>query len=808
MRKILLVLGVILTCSINLFAQTTLDLKKPHTEYLHKLVTLNSDITEENTTITDYTINMDFVLNDIAAGPCFGAKDANNFFMWQINIETGRVRFRPHSWLNGGGVCHENKDITTLINIQKGVIYPLRIEVKGNKASTWINNILIDSARINPRGGNYGYEKLGFRSAQAETSSTIESASYDNIKVITVENGAEKTLFSEDFSNLADFAFTGGTIVDGRLLMNKSLLSWQRIAGATPAKFTLETDMTILSKNGGILFAAKDVNNMYMWSISATDQAYPFIRRHIFTGNNVVTGDISIAAYFSKTDLIGKERHVKIDVDNDVIKTYIDDILVDTYKDTSGSLKSGYVGFRAFNNNSTDEVALYDNIVLTDYLLNKTTGIVEPVIIFSENFETGKNPFVGADTVKVAGNSKLKMSTIGSDLRVLQTSSDGKQIYLYPATNIPNSKTAPAIYKESYVNGAYFMVSQPSITAFFPKAENATNTAVLVIPGGGYEAVVSFNEGFATAQKLSEIGITAFVLKYRLPDDRIMIDRSIGPLQDAQRAIQIIRQRAGEWNIDPNKIGVIGFSAGGHLASTLGTHFNTITIDNKDNISLRPDFMILMYPVITMGKYTHQGSKNALIGTNALVNQVNLYSNEKQVTPNTPPTYIAHAYTDDVVPIQNSIKFDSAMVKANAMCEKHIFSSGGHGFGLTSPNPNENMVELIQDWLSIHGWLKQLTATKSILIESIVNLTAFPNPFVDNMSVSFKLPYSERNVVLEIYDSKGQMLKNTSMSNVDPNVIYTHTFKTTEFNEGIYFIKLTTSQEANVVKLLKINCRK
>jgi acetyl esterase/lipase len=805
MRNTLLLLGVLLAFSINLTANTTPEVKPLCAEYMQKSSVQKSDETANNTTITDYTINMDFVINNIAAGPCFGAKDANNFFMWQINIETGRVRFRPHSWFNGGGVCHENKDITSLINIQKGVIYTLRIDIKGNKASTWINNILIDSARVNPRGGNYGYEKFGFRSAQAEASTTIESATFDNIKVTTVESGVEKTLFSEDFSNPADFAFTGGTVVDGRLLMNISLLSWQRIAGATPAKFSLETDMTIISKNAGILFAAKDINNMYMWSISATDKAYPFLRRHIFTANNVVSGDVSIAAYFSSTDLIGKEKHVKIEVDNDVIKTYIGGILVDTYKDTSGSLKSGYVGFRAFNDNNTDEVALYDNIVLTDYLPNKITGVVEPVITLNENFETGNNPFVGADTVKVAGNSKLKMFTKGSDLRVLQSLSDGKQIYLYPAATIPNSKTIPATYKESYLNGAYFMVTQPSITAYFPKSEKATNTAVLIIPGGGYEAVVSINEGYATAQKLSEIGITAFVLKYRLPDDRIMTNRSIGPLQDAQRAIQIIRQRAGEWNLDPNKIGVMGFSAGGHLASTLGTHFNTITIDNQDNISLRPDFMILMYPVITMGKYTHQGSKNALIGLNASTNQVDLFSNEKQVTFNTPPTYIAHAYTDDVVPIKNSIMFDSAMIKANVMCEKHFFSSGGHGFGLTSPNPNENMVELIQNWLSNHGWLQQITATTDLHVEKSFDLTAYPNPFVDHLSVSFKLPYSERDVVLEIYDSKGQLLKNIYQSNVDANVVYTHTFKANQFNEGIYIVKLKTSQKVNTIKLMKMN---
>ena len=138
MKKILLILGIILTFSINLIAKATPDVKDLGTEFRQKSPTQKSDNTAENVAITDYTINMDFVLNNIDTGPCFGARDANNFFMWQINIETGRVRFRPHSWTNGVGVCHENKDITSLINIQKGVIYTLRIDIKGDKASTWI----------------------------------------------------------------------------------------------------------------------------------------------------------------------------------------------------------------------------------------------------------------------------------------------------------------------------------------------------------------------------------------------------------------------------------------------------------------------------------------------------------------------------------------------------------------------------------------------------------------------------------------------------------------------------------------------
>jgi alpha-L-rhamnosidase len=388
----------------------------------------NEDL--DPSTVTDYTISMDFQINDVAAGPCFGAKNAGNFFMWQINIETGRVRFRPHSWLNGGGACHENKDITSLINIQRGVTYSLRIEIKGDKASTYINDILIDADRVNPRGGNYGYGDMGFRSSKAENSSTIESAYFDNIKVTTNDLGVNKTLFEENFSIPEAFAFTLGSVNEGRLLVNVNAISWQKaVADASTAKFTLEMDLTLLVDNAGIIFAAKDANNMYMWSINTHDQSYPLIRRHIYSGGTPTYSDNSIGALFTKADLIGKEKHVKIEVENSIIKTYIDGVLVDTFNDTSGTLKNGYVGFRAYNGNNTDEVALFDNIVLTDYQPNETTGILEPIVVFSEDFENNKNAFEGIDAVNVNGNFKLKMFAKGSDLRVLQGVSNGVPMF-------------------------------------------------------------------------------------------------------------------------------------------------------------------------------------------------------------------------------------------------------------------------------------------------------------------------------------------------------------------------------------------
>lgn len=381
-------------------------------------------------------------------------------------------------------------------------------------------------------------------------------------------------------------------------------------------------------------------------------------------------------------------------------------------------------------------------------------------------------------------------------------------IYLYPSDSIPNSKTVPADYKETNSNGAYSMVTKPTLTPFFPKASNATNSAVLIIPGGGYEFVMMSYEGITVAQKFNSIGVTAFLLKYRLPNDRIMLNRSIGPLQDAQRAIQIIRQRAAEWNIDPTKIGVIGFSAGGHLASTLGTHLDTTTIENKANINLRPDFMILMYPVITLGAYTHQGTKKALIGTNATIDQVHYFSNELQVTSKTPPTFLAHATTDNLVPIKNSKMFEEALIKANVVCEKHYYPTGVHGFGMVSPDLNENLIDVIGSFMRNNGFMQPALSLKNLNMNDLIDFSAFPNPSIDHFSVRFKLPHTEQSVVLTLNDLSGKIIESFSQKNVLANQAYTHTFKANQLSEGVYMVRLTSSQKTHSIKLIKKNCTK
>lgn len=271
-------------------------------------------------------------------------------------------------------------------------------------------------------------------------------------------------------------------------------------------------------------------------------------------------------------------------------------------------------------------------------------------------------------------------------------------IPLYPK-GVPNSKPAPANYVEKIVNGGGSMVTDPTLTPYFPEKGKANGAAIVICPGGGYIHLALGHEGADIGKKFAEIGVTAFVLKYRLPSDQIMVDKTIGPLQDAQRAIQMVRERAAEWGIDPARVGIIGFSAGGHLASTAGTHFDKAVIDNPNNISLRPDFMILLYPVIDFGEFAHKGSKTFLIGADAPADKVDLYSNQKQVTANTPPTMLVHAEDDNTVPVQNTLMFYDALLKNKVKAEMIIYPAGGHGFGLNNRTTKDKWFDNAVNWL-------------------------------------------------------------------------------------------------------------
>jgi acetyl esterase/lipase len=273
-------------------------------------------------------------------------------------------------------------------------------------------------------------------------------------------------------------------------------------------------------------------------------------------------------------------------------------------------------------------------------------------------------------------------------------------IHLYK--NVPNSKPNDVheLNDTTSKRGKVSKVTDPTLTAFLPEPSKATGTAIIICPGGGYSYLVVNDEGAHVARDFAAHGIAAFVLKYRLPSDIIMVSREIGPLQDAQRAIQLVRERAIEWHIDASKVGIMGFSAGGHVASTLSTHYQKAVIDNPKNISLRPDFSLLIYPVITFqDSILHKGSKKALIGENASPEKTREYSNELQVTTHTPPAFLVQAANDKVVPVANSINYFTALQKHGVKAEIHIYQEGGHGFGMNNATTQDKWMDRCYNWL-------------------------------------------------------------------------------------------------------------
>ena len=274
-------------------------------------------------------------------------------------------------------------------------------------------------------------------------------------------------------------------------------------------------------------------------------------------------------------------------------------------------------------------------------------------------------------------------------------------INLYPSA-IPNSKESDV--KEVEHSGMFSGVTKPTLEIYLPEKEKSTGVAVVICPGGGYAVVVYQAEGVRTAKEFAKNGIAAFVLKYRLPNDSTMIDKKIGPLQDAQQAIKVVRENAAKWGINKNKVGIMGFSAGGHLASTEATHYKKAVIENKDNTNLRPDFQILVYPVISMeDSLTHLGSRTNLLGKNPSKKIIDEFSNELHVNANTPPAYITQAADDKVVDVDNSIVYWEALRHHNVSAELHIYPKGNHGFVLRLPT--EEWMSTIFKWMKNSKWI-------------------------------------------------------------------------------------------------------
>lgn len=248
----------------------------------------------------------------------------------------------------------------------------------------------------------------------------------------------------------------------------------------------------------------------------------------------------------------------------------------------------------------------------------------------------------------------------------------------------------------------------PTITPYLPDPAKATGAGIVVCPGGGYAGLAQ-HEGTDYALWLNEQGVAAFVLKYRLGSNGY---RHPVMLYDAARAVRLVRARAEDWKIDPKRVGIMGSSAGGHLASTLLTHFATGKADAEDPVerqSSRPDLGILCYPVITLGQFTHQGSKNNLLGKDPSPELVRLLSNELQVTKETPPCFVWHTYEDKGVPVENSLLFAEALRKADVPFDLHVYQKGRHGIGLNDKPPFEHPHPWAKDclfWLKEQGFVK------------------------------------------------------------------------------------------------------
>jgi len=294
-------------------------------------------------------------------------------------------------------------------------------------------------------------------------------------------------------------------------------------------------------------------------------------------------------------------------------------------------------------------------------------------------------------------------------------------IPLYYPDSIPNSIPHPNEEERTTDEKGVELVSKisrPTLTLFLPRRvrgnppreqgnipHTQVNTAAVVIcPGGGYWVNAMNIEGYDEARVLNSWGVAAFVLTYRIPDSAYCIHPEIAPLQDAQQAILQVRRHASEWHIDPHRVGIMGFSAGGHLASTAGTHFDKVLVPDPDNISVRPDWMILGYPVIS-GIIGHSGSLDKLLGKNAPDSLLRYFSNETRVTDSTPPAFLVHAQDDDGVSPENSILFYRALTAHHIPAELHLYEKGGHGFGLHLPVKGEQWMDRCRHWMELNGWL-------------------------------------------------------------------------------------------------------
>jgi acetyl esterase/lipase len=279
-------------------------------------------------------------------------------------------------------------------------------------------------------------------------------------------------------------------------------------------------------------------------------------------------------------------------------------------------------------------------------------------------------------------------------------------IPLWPAGHIPGTKGMKL--KDSVSNERVYRVGIPGMYAFFPSKDDNSGAAVVIFPGGGYTHLAMNLGGFQLAKWFNTLGMSAFVVEYRLPNSPDLVERELAPLQDAERALQMVRARASEWKVDNDKLGVLGTSAGGHLAALIGTAKKNVTEldDSVSAFAYRPDFMILISPVIDMGEYAHRGSRESLLGPHPSDELIRQYSPQNNVDAQTPPCFIADAFNDKTVQPINSLLFYHALLDNKISTSFHVFPHGGHSINVNN-NPGSTALwkPLCEEWLKEMGFL-------------------------------------------------------------------------------------------------------
>ncbi|SUX46597.1 alpha/beta hydrolase [Chryseobacterium indoltheticum] len=276
-----------------------------------------------------------------------------------------------------------------------------------------------------------------------------------------------------------------------------------------------------------------------------------------------------------------------------------------------------------------------------------------------------------------------------------------QKITVWPKGEMPNSKGLQLKIIEEK-EGRITQIQEAELFAFLPAKEERKQLAIIIIPGGGYRHLTYDLGGYSYAKWLNTLGISAFVLNYRLPTSPDLKQREIGPLQDIQAAIKLIRKNAAQYGISPDQIGVLGTSAGGHLAAMVSNISTDYTELNGDweNFSTVPNFAILVSPVIALGEFAHKGSRDNLLGENASEEKIKEYSMQNRVTDKTPPTILFHAQNDNAVPVINSILYYEAMIKNKVKGAMFIFPEGEHNIGISNKTElTDNWKELCEDWL-------------------------------------------------------------------------------------------------------------